>query len=424
MAWCLPMEPERPKSLRLANTLLALGLMFALALLYVWATYVFFTTRWLGGNDLFVVWRAVRAWLVEGQDPYSEAVTRTVQLEMLGRLAAPGEHQFGFAYPLGIALFIVPLLPVPFPLARAFWMVFLQGLVALFVLASAWPRRLRPLELAALVGATLLFYPTARAIILGQPSVLITAAIAVVLWAVRVERDALAGVALGLTTLKPQMSFLFVPAVLLWAWRAGRQRVWWGFGAASAALVLGPALRFPAWPLSFLEAVRAYSAYTGGIQNAPLLILGEWLGPPADTLLWWGGLFLVGGGLVWLHRRTAPDDQGATERLFLWVLVLTTWIAWRTATTNQIVGLLPLLAWWREGLKGRRFWAAMAVFLVVPWWVFLATLVGDAEQPAAYLPVPLLSLVVLVAYERWGAANRPVADVVGVPGTSNTVENA
>ncbi len=375
---------------------LLLGALFAVG--YVWLTYTFFTSRWLGGNDLFVVWRAIRAWVVEGQDPYGAAVTRAIQLEMLGRPAAPGEHQFGFAYPLGIALFIVPLLPFPFPLARAIWMVLLQGLMVLFVVTTVWPRRPRPVELSALVIAALFFYPTARAIILGQPAVVVAAAVAVTLWALRAGRGGTAGAALALTTLKPQMIFLFVPAALLWAWRAGRRAVWWGFGVSFLLLNAVPALWFPAWPLSFLAAVRDYAGYTRLVQDAPLMIVGAGLGPQGASALLAGGLLVAIGWLAYLFLTTLPDDAEAVEHFLLWALVLTMWTAWRTATTNQIVALLPLLAWRRAGLSARAFWGAMLAFLAVPWWVFLATVVGDSEQPAAYVPVPVLALAVLLLF--------------------------
>lgn len=386
---------------RQGKTALAVGLILGFVGVYVWATYTFFTTRWLGGNDLFVVWRAVRAWLVEGQDPYSQAVTRTIQLEMLGRLAGPDEHQFGFAYPLGIVLFVAPLLPFPFPLARAIWMVWLQGLMVLFVLAGVWPRRPRPIELAVLVGVAFFFYPTARAIILGQPAVLVAAAVATTLWALRAERDWTAGVALGLTTLKPQMVLFFVPAVLWWAWRAGRRGIWWGFGATLLLLTALPMLIYPTWPLGFLAAVRAYAAYTGRIQEGPMFIIGDWVGAPVGHAVAWGGSAAL---LVWLIWRlwTSQEDTLTAERAFLWSLIVTMWTAWRTATTNQIVGLLPVLAWWRDDLDRRSFWLMVGLLLVVPWWVFLATLVGDAEQLPAYVPVPVLSLLVMLAYEVAG----------------------
>ncbi|MDQ7029547.1 MAG: hypothetical protein Q9O62_07095, partial [Ardenticatenia bacterium] len=73
---------------------------------------------------------------------------------------------------------------------------------------------------------------------------------------------------------------------------------------------------------------------------------------------------------------------------------------------DRVLGLLPLLAWRRDGLGARTFWSMMMVFLILPWWVFLTTVVGDAEQPAAYLPVPSLALAALIFFSRHRRALR------------------
>lgn len=379
--------------------LFGLGIV-GLAAAYSWGLFTLFTSHWPGGNDFYVVWRGVRALLVDGNNPYGEAVARIIQQEMLGRLAGPDEHQFAFAYPLGIAFFVGPLVWLPFPLARAIWMVALQAAVVGLLACTLWPRRPRPIHALALLLATVLFYPTARGLILGQPALVIAGAIALGLWAIRARRDGMAGVAVAVTLLKPQMVVLFVPVALLWtAWQR-RWRFWLGLFAGSAVLLLVPALVFPRWPLEFVAGLRAYADYTS--IGSPLTIAGTLHGPDAAQLLQVAGLSAAVAWLGWRlyaagHR---PDEAGSrAEPLLLWSLVLTMWIAWRTATPNQLVGLLPVLGWWRDGLSTAWLWLWLSALLVVPWAVFLVTLVGETEHPAAYLPIPILSLLALVAGE-------------------------
>jgi len=84
------------------------------------------------------------------------------------------------------------------------------------------------------------------------------------------------------------------------------------------------------------------------------------------------------------------------------LLILTHFVAPRTATTHYTMLLLPLFVWF-EGLR-RRAWRGgtllvigiEAALLVGQWAIFLTTIHGDYETALVYLPFPLLMLAVQV----------------------------
>ena len=74
-------------------------LVLVLGMLCVWGTYEFFTRRYNGGNDFYSRYLAWRAFILEGRNPYSDEVTRSIQLAVNGRLASPGEDENALIYP-------------------------------------------------------------------------------------------------------------------------------------------------------------------------------------------------------------------------------------------------------------------------------------------------------------------------------------
>ena len=177
--------------------------------------------------DFHQLWSGARAFILRGENPYSDAVTLRIQTELYGRPARPDENAAGFFYPLYAVYLIMPVALMPYPLAEAAWFSTLEMALLAGVLATAgalgW--KLRPLALATLVVAVAALYPVTWAFILGQISLLVFAAMALALWVARERRDVLAGVLLALSTVKPQMVFLFAPALLIWAMARGRWRI-------------------------------------------------------------------------------------------------------------------------------------------------------------------------------------------------------
>jgi hypothetical protein len=172
----------------------------------------------------------------------------------------PADEDEGFltwAYPPHVALLYRPLAALPY---RPSYAVFTLLMVAAFVAAVRLARPLAPwLRDATLpaVALGLAFWPMFRGVGAGQNTAL-TLLLLVAAWrASRDDRDALAGVFLGLLLYKPQFAAI---AIALWA-VAGRWRAVASFTAVAAATwALTAAFAGAGWVSRWIDDVRAYDA--------------------------------------------------------------------------------------------------------------------------------------------------------------------
>jgi hypothetical protein len=386
----------------IAVVVLLIGLLFALD---VYATYVVFTSKYPGANDFYPRWRGAQVYWQEGVDPYSSQATLAIQQDMYGRPAWPDEDQVLFAYPFYTVLLMAPFVWLPYTWAQAVWMALVEfsliGGVVLCLNIVGW--RVSHWLLGLTVLWSVLFYHSTRTIVLGQFAGLVFLWIAVVLWALGRRYDVIAGALLALTTVKPQMSVLLIPALLLWGLGQRRWRFLGGFGAAMALLVGVSFALLPGWIGRFIRQIALYPSYTA--LGSPVWIVTHYylpqLGKPVEIGL--SALLLFCLLAQWRHLPRA----GVTLGTFHWIvgltLIVTNLIVTRTATTNYVVLYIPLFL----GLKAaanrlsRSDWL-LAFFCLLStvgmWTLFLTTVVGKFEHPAVYLPLPFG----LLAAFGWG----------------------
>ena len=191
----------------------------------VWSNYRF-SIQSPGGNDFLARWTGAHFWLVEGINPYDEQVSLEAQIMIYGRPANPslGEDVAHFVYPLPAMLFFAPFGLLPFTLARAIWMTILEISLPLLAFISLRITRWRPppATYILLILLSIFWYHGLRSVIVGQFAVIEALLIAGGLWSGQRESDVSGGILLGLTISKPQMSFLILPFVCLWAVRQRR----------------------------------------------------------------------------------------------------------------------------------------------------------------------------------------------------------
>src|SRR5262249_42257287 len=160
----------------------------------------------------------------DGLNPYGDQASLNIQKQIYGRPSLPNEDPGYFVYPFYTVFLLWPLVYMPYAWASAIWMVLLEMLliVALYLLLDLFRWRPSPLMTALLTVWTLLFYFAARGLILGQIGLLVYFLEVLTFWALTKKRDSLAGVALAISTVKPQMGFPIIPFLLLWAERERR----------------------------------------------------------------------------------------------------------------------------------------------------------------------------------------------------------
>ena len=393
---------------------LVVGLLAALLAVNVVASHEFFTKPYPGFNDYATPWEAARSFFYEGIDPYSAQTSLNIQTLLYGGPAAPDQQPNHYAYPFYTLAVAWPLIHMDYGWATAIWLVVSETLLigSLLVLLAAYRWRPPPLVLVALVLVSLLSYPGARSLILGQVSHLVYFLLAMLVWSLARGRNRLAGFLLALSTLKPQLSVFVVLFVVLWALAGRRWALLTAFALTMAVLLGLSFLLMPGWVGGFVNQLLLYPSYIE-------------VSTPAQVVSWlFGGaarpveLALNGLGLALLAFTWWQLIIGRRTERFGWTLMLTLTmsqvIGLRTATPHFVILMIPLLWYFRQfDLRGRNLWTLLlllAIFLL-PWVQFALTVDGRQENPWMFVPLPLAMLVLLLLTRRawWhdGALNPP-----------------
>jgi Glycosyltransferase family 87 len=296
-------------------------------------------------SDLYPRWLGARELILHRRNPYSNDITREIQTGYYGRQLDPArpndpKDQQSFAYPLYVVFLLAPLVGLPFHAVQAifYWLLALltAGSVWLWLRALRW--RLSPAATAAAVVLMLGNFPAVQGIKLQQLSLLVAALLAGSAACVAGGFLFCGGALLALTTIKPQLAWIFVAWLLSWAvsdWQA-RRRLVYGFGTVMAVLLAGTELLLPGWWRMFVEALRQYHHYT---QNQSVL----------DQLVPWafvGKMLALVAVLVsaFLLRKLQSTSINAVEfgRATALVMALTVLVVPMYAPYNQVL-LLPAI---------------------------------------------------------------------------------
>lgn len=401
----------------LPGLLIGLLLSFVLFALHVLAVYTIFTSKYPGANDFYSRWGGARAFWINGLNPYSEEATLQIQQGIYGRPAKENEDPGPFAYPFYVAILIWPLIYLPYAWASAIWLSLLEValLGAVFLTMSMYGWR-PPLWLAAFSAVwVIVFYHGARTIILGQVAGLVYFSLALSLWALHRQADALAGVALAFCTIKPQMVYLVIPVLLWWGWRQKRWQFMSYFIGTLVVLVGLSFLFIPSWPLDFFNQLSTFRSYQAlGYTNigSPVWIISHIyfpaLGDSGEIII--SVLLLIFTGYAWLRYRNEPQ---AFHWLIGITLLTTNLITPRAATTNYIVLFFPLFLFFvilSQRVPHGNGWvlAIQLAGLFGLWGLFFATVEDNFEGPLLYLPLPLLILAAMLLYRRQFVAESPI----------------
>lgn len=402
------------KGKQVTNQPMTTWLVFGVLIIFLiaaesFAIHTVYTSKFPSSNDFFVRWLGGHEFLLRGTNPYDRSIAEQAQMAMFGRLAGPGDKDLAyFAYPLYTLYFFWPLSLIPYAWAQAIWMTLLQfmliGSTVLAIRLAGW----RPSAWLYwfIIFWGVFFYNGARAILLGQFSILVGLALFLALLAIEQKRDVWAGVCLSITTIKPQMVFLVVLFLLLWALFQRRWRLIGSFGSSLLVLVVSSMLLLPSWPLDFVWNVIAYSDYVG--FGTPLENLLQYFFPASFAVpltVWLSILFfllLLPGW--WQALRNRP---GAYTWAIMSTLIVGSLITFRSATTNQVILYLPLFFFFKRlsyaSSQQRKEWAPAIIVLIefvlffLMWGVFAATVKGSSEPVMMHGILPAVMLLMFVA---------------------------
>ncbi len=393
-------------------TLLVLGL--GLFGLLVWGNYRY-TTQNPGGNDFLVHWMGAKSFFEEGISPYSDEVAIRIQTMVYGRPAQAGEHELRVAYPLYSIFLFLPFALIPdYNFARAVWMAVLEsGLIIMAFLSLRLVRwRPKPVVLALFLLFSVFWYHALRPVILGNVVILIGLAIVGILLAIRAGHDELAGILMGLITIKPQVVLLLIVFICLWAASNRRWKIVIWFLISLGFLTGVGIILIPDWIIQNLREVIRYPSY-----NPPGTL------PAAlDAILPQGGDRLgrvISGAVALMLLIEWFLNRKSEFRGFVWTVCLTLtgsfWIGLQTDPGNFIVAypaLVLTFAIWVERWQNRGVVVsivAMFLLFIGIWEIFLSTVEMDyqpIQSPVMFLPLPLILLICLY-WNRWWAVRPP-----------------
>jgi hypothetical protein len=364
-----------------------------------WGNYRFSQAN-PGGNDFLARWMGARFFL-KGIQPYDERVALESQLWIYGRAADPGrgEDLSRFAYPLYAMVFFAPFGLFEFTTARALWMTMLElGTIAFAVLAAAiggWESQRGKTILW--IFFSLLGYFGFRAVINGNPIVLVGLFLASAIFLFGKGYPWPAGILLALTTIKPQIAIFPVLWFILWCIFQKRYSLFISLSLTLAALTGVCMLWIPNWIVLNLREILDYPAYTQ--PGNPSAVFGLWFGETGRTAGWIFSLALLAGlGGLWIRNRKG------SYRNFLIVMGITISVSPLLGIPydpgNEYLLLLPIalgLSVWKD-ISRKNFvsWALTlgGIFFGL-WAIFLLTLNAGpqpVQNPILLFPLPFFLL--------------------------------
>lgn len=387
------------------QTLLLIALLLGMLVANVVLTYNVFTEPFPGHNDFLSRWEGARAFFEEGLSPYSEQASLNIQNRIYGRPVIENEDPGFFVYPFYTVFITWPTVYLDYAWASAMWMVLLEVclLAALFLILDMYLWRPSHVLLTMLLLWSLFDYFAARGLFLGQPSHVVYLMQVLTLWALFKGRDDLAGIALAISTFKPQMGYLIVPFLLVWALTMRRWRFVGVFSAVFGGLMLASFIAQPDWFGDWIAQVRLYPEYTSAAYpdtGSPVWIITQYylgLGNMGEWAL--NLVFIL--PMVWVWYTVLIE--GKQER-FLWAVMMTLTVthlvALRTATPHFVVFNLMILFYLRQLARSRHNMAVFAIIIglfVFSWAQFFVTVQGRSslEHPSLFLPLPFVMFMLL-----------------------------
>jgi hypothetical protein len=343
------------------------------------------------GNDFYPIWLTSRRWIRDGLDPYGPALTREIQIGLLGRSLdshlpndPPSDYR-RFAYPAFTDLLFWPLSEIPFRILRIAWVALLAGLLATTVVfwarALSWPLRGNWLIVAILL--TLCSYPELEGLYAGQLGVFVGFLLAASLLALVRNRLVLAGTLMALATIKPQIVLLTIVYLFFWCvndWRL-RSRFMIGFLATMSVLLAASFVVLPHWVQSWVSVIQGYPRYSTPPLARELLgsTLGTHFGVYVIALLLLAALWLA-----WRGRTAAVGSEQFWLTLSILLAITTITLLPGTAVFDHVI-LLPgifLLASRKQPRSSNPiFQALLAIGFAVLLWPWLAAVGLIAVRP-------------------------------------------
>jgi len=299
------------------------------------------------GGDFYPIWLTGRELLFHGRNPYTQEMTRDIQIGLFGRPMDPHRptdwpvEYRAFSYPLYVDLLAAPLLPLGFDAVRLVLGLLLPVLTvaSLILWLRAFHVQVSSSTLALAVILLLASYPVLEGLYAQQAGLLVGAALAISVAAIAGDRLILAGVLVAFASVKPQLVWLLTLWLLLWVvsdWKR-RKGLAISFVVTLAVLFLVSELVLPGWLVGWWRSLVGYTRYT--LPPLTQLVLGKYLGIAGGV-----AMLALASAICWRSRRLPAGSAEFSLAVSL-VLAVTVILAPTGGAVYDQVILLPAICW-------------------------------------------------------------------------------
>jgi hypothetical protein len=359
------------------------------------------------GSDFICFWTA-GVLLSSGESPYDAAGQMRIQAAngWDTNREGIGIYQYmPYLYPPWFGFLFMPLVPLGYGTAKAFWIVL--NFELLFATGYLLRRSVFGVPPSVPMIAVPFFMLSLASILLGQVTPLVLFLLALVWQALDRCWDHLAGMLMAWLTFKPQLTAILLFGVLLWAIRRRRWGVVLGFVTGFLTLSALSALILPNWPALMLRAWQSTPLPTDSFPwygTSWFLILKTLNFSGATLWILYAGVSLLFLGVIVARalRRDAPLDH-----LLAICLIAVFFVATYVRAYDMSILLIPLFVLMGKRLSPVVGAGLLLVVMVVPYgYFFLPARFLEVAVLFMFIPI-LMSIVWLVSTRR---QSRPLAD--------------
>jgi hypothetical protein len=250
-----------------------------------------------------------------------------------------------FTYPLPLAYFMAPIGSLPLPQAYFAWQMLSQALIAvsLWWLLSRTRERRHQMLFAPLMAFLLFFGPVYLTLQIGALGAFMLTALVLAIYSWEHDAEALGGLALSLTLLKPPQGATILLLAGVWLIAGRKWRALCGVLAGGLILFLVGRLGDPLWVLKFLDTGQVVLDRNLGLQSnalgfADIACQGQWactfvLGGAASVLI-----LFMSGRYLWNNRGTIGNWEAFN--IILPAAFVSTLYLW---SYDQLTYIIPIV---------------------------------------------------------------------------------
>lgn len=247
------------------------NIVFVIVLGIILTTLIQYANPEIGKRDFLAYWSASHLF-VTGDHPYQLSAISTLQQSTRPESISSDQDVINAWNPPWLVLLLSPLGILPFAIAVPLW-IFCNMLLIGLALILSWQmcspsQRSRGILIVFIAGY--LFGETISYLAIGQITALVLLGMLLSIWCLDRHLDLLAGAALLLAVIKPQIAYFFLLIVLIWIIQQQRWKVIGGFLISASASLIIFWIFEPSWVrdyISLLNSLPYTSIYTSTIGS-------------------------------------------------------------------------------------------------------------------------------------------------------------